>query len=572
MSAFDYVIVGAGSAGCVLADRLSADGTARVLLIEAGGSDRSIFIQMPTALSIPMNMKKFNWFFESEPEPYMDGRRLHCPRGKVLGGSSSINGMVYVRGHPCDFEEWEQAGGLGWGYRSCLPYFRRAETWKAGADDYRGGGGPLGTCNGNEMKNPLYRAFIEAGQQAGYLPTDDYNGFQQEGFGAMHMTVKGGMRCSAAAAYLKPALGRPNLEVASNALTRRVVFEGLKAVGVDYEAGGRSETVRAEREVILCAGSIGSPMLLQLSGIGPGQVLRDAGVAVVHELPGVGENLQDHLEVYFQFRCTQPITLNGQLDLFHKFLIGSRWFFFKSGLGATNHFESCAFIRSNAGVKWPDIQYHFLPAAMRYDGQSAFDGHGFQLHVGPNKPKSRGWVRIASNDPRAKPKILFNYLAHEDDRANFRACLRLSREIIAQPAMDPYRGEEIQPGVSVESDEEMDAWIRQNAESAYHPSCTCKIGAENDPLAVLDPDCRVRGVEALRVVDSSAFPTITNGNLNAPTIMVAEKAADIILGREPLPASNAPYYLDDDWQTRQRPAEPVRAGSTKGQPVFRLRT
>ncbi|MEE9587245.1 MAG: choline dehydrogenase [Hyphomicrobiaceae bacterium] len=572
MSAFDYVIVGAGSAGCVLADRLSADGTARVLLIEAGGSDRSIFIQMPTALSIPMNMKKFNWFFKSEPEPYMDGRRLHCPRGKVLGGSSSINGMVYVRGHPCDFEEWEQAGGLGWGYRSCLPYFRRAETWKAGADDYRGGGGPLGTCNGNEMKNPLYRAFIEAGQQAGYLPTDDYNGFQQEGFGAMHMTVKGGMRCSAAAAYLKPALGRPNLEVASNALTRRVVFEGLKAVGVDYEAGGRSETVRAEREVILCAGSIGSPMLLQLSGIGPGQVLRDAGVAVVHELPGVGENLQDHLEVYFQFRCTQPITLNGQLDLFHKFLIGSRWFFFKSGLGATNHFESCAFIRSNAGVKWPDIQYHFLPAAMRYDGQSAFDGHGFQLHVGPNKPKSRGWVRIASNDPRAKPKILFNYLAHEDDRANFRACLRLSREIIAQPAMDPYRGEEIQPGVSVESDEEMDAWIRQNAESAYHPSCTCKIGAENDPLAVLDPDCRVRGVEALRVVDSSAFPTITNGNLNAPTIMVAEKAADIILGREPLPASNAPYYLDDDWQTRQRPAEPVRAGSTKGQPVFRLRT
>ncbi len=572
MSAFDYVIVGAGSAGCVLADRLSADGTARVLLIEAGGSDRSIFIQMPTALSIPMNMKKFNWFFESEPEPYMDGRRLHCPRGKVLGGSSSINGMVYVRGHPCDFEEWEQAGGLGWGYRSCLPYFRRAETWKAGADDYRGGGGPLGTCNGNEMKNPLYRAFIEAGQQAGYLPTDDYNGFQQEGFGAMHMTVKGGMRCSAAAAYLKPALGRPTLEVASNALTRRVVFEGLKAVGVDYEAGGRSETVRAEREVILCAGSIGSPMLLQLSGIGPGQVLRDAGVAVVHELPGVGENLQDHLEVYFQFRCTQPITLNGQLDLFHKFLIGSRWFFFKSGLGATNHFESCAFIRSNAGVKWPDIQYHFLPAAMRYDGQSAFDGHGFQLHVGPNKPKSRGWVRIASNDPRAKPKILFNYLAHEDDRANFRACLRLSREIIAQPAMDPYRGEEIQPGVSVESDEEMDAWIRQNAESAYHPSCTCKIGAENDPLAVLDPGCRVRGVEALRVVDSSVFPTITNGNLNAPTIMVAEKAADIILGREPLPASNAPYYLDDDWQTRQRPAEPMRAGSTKGQPVFRLRT
>ncbi len=561
MSAFDYVIVGAGSAGCVLADRLSADGAARVLLIEAGGSDRSIFIQMPTAFSIPMNMKKYNWFFESEPEPYLDGRRMHCPRGKVLGGSSSINGMVYVRGHACDFEEWEQNGAQGWGYRNCLPYFRRAETWKAGADDYRGGDGPLGTCNGNEMKNPLYHAFVEAGQQAGYLPTDDYNGYQQEGFGPMHMTVKDGVRWSTAKAYLKPALGRPNLEVVSNALTRRVVFDGLKAVGVEYEAGGRSETVRAEREVILCAGSIGSPMLLQLSGIGPGQVLQDAGVPVVHDLPGVGENLQDHLEVYFQFRCTQPITLNGQLDLFHKFLIGSRWFFFKSGLGATNHFESCAFIRSKAGIKWPDIQYHFLPAAMRYDGNAAFDGHGFQVHVGPNKPKSRGWVRIASADPRAKPKILFNYLEHEDDRAGFRACLRLSREIIAQPAMDPYRGEEIQPGVSVESDQEMDAWIRQNAESAYHPSCTCKIGAAGDSLAVLDPDCRVRGVEALRVVDSSIFPTITNGNLNAPSIMVAEKAADMILGREPLPASNAPYYLDAEWQTRQRPAQPARAGS-----------
>jgi choline dehydrogenase len=411
------------------------------------------------------------------------------------------------------------------------------------------------------MKNPLYHAFVEAGRQAGYLPTDDYNGYQQEGFGPMHMTVKDGVRWSTAKAYLKPALGRPNLELVSKALTRRVVFDGLKAVGVEYEAGGRSETVRAEREVILCAGSIGSPMLLQLSGIGPGQVLQDAGVPVVHDLPGVGENLQDHLEVYFQFRCTQPITLNGQLDLFHKFLIGSRWFFFKSGLGATNHFESCAFIRSKAGIKWPDIQYHFLPAAMRYDGQSAFDGHGFQLHVGPNKPKSRGWVRIASADPRAKPKILFNYMEHEDDRANFRACLRLSREIIAQPAMDPYRGEEIQPGVSVESDQEMDGWIRQNAESAYHPSCTCKIGAAGDPLAVLDPDCRVRGVEALRVVDSSIFPTITNGNLNAPSIMVAEKAADMILGREPLPASNAPYYLDEEWQTRQRPREPARAMS-----------
>jgi choline dehydrogenase len=341
-------------------------------------------------------------------------------------------------------------------------------------------------------------------------------------------------------------------------LVRQVVEEDLRF----RPRVGRGETVRAEREVILSAGSIGSPMLLQLSGVGPGRVLQDAGVPVVHDLPGVGENLQDHLEVYFQFRCTQPITLNNQLDPFHKFLIGSRWFFFKSGLGATNHFESCAFIRSKAGVKWPDIQYHFLPAAMRYDGQSAFAGHGFQVHVGPNKPKSRGWVRITSDDPRAKPKILFNYLEHEDDRAAFRACLRLTREIIGQAAMDPYRGEEIQPGAEVESDDEMDAWIRRNAESAYHPSCSCKIGAAGDPMAVLDPDCRVRGVEALRVVDSSIFPTITNGNLNAPTIMAAEKAADVILERDPLPASNAPYYLDEDWQTRQRPGDPKRAVSS----------
>ncbi len=558
MDEFDYVIVGAGSAGCVLADRLSADGAARVLLIEAGGSDKSIFIQMPTALSIPMNMDKYNWHFESEPEPHMDGRRLHCPRGKVLGGSSSINGMVYVRGHPCDFEEWEAEGARGWGYRNCLPYFRRAETWKGGADDYRGGEGPLGTCNGNEMQNPLYRAFIEAGREAGYLPTEDYNGYQQEGFGPMHMTVKDGVRWSTANAYLKPALGRPNLEVVSGALTKRVVLEGRKAVGVAYELDGEIRTAQARREVILSAGSIGTPMLLQLSGIGPGAVLADAGVPLVHDLPGVGENLQDHLEVYFQYRCTQPITLNAQLDPWHKFLIGARWYFFKSGLGATNHFESCAFIRSKAGVKWPDVQYHFLPAAMRYDGQSAFEGHGFQLHVGPNKPKSRGWVRIASPDPRAKPRILFNYLAEEADRETFRACLRLTREIIAQPAMDPYRGEEIQPGASIVSDAEMDAWIRRNGESAYHPSCTCKIGGDGDPMAVLDPDCRVRGMENLRVVDSSVFPTITNGNLNAPTIMVGEKAADIILGREPLPASNAPFYLDEDWQGRQRSGSPAR--------------
>ena len=557
---FDFVIVGAGSAGCVLANRLSEDPGTTVLLLEAGGSDRSIFIQMPTALSIPMNMPRYNWGFETEPEPYMNGRRLDCPRGKVLGGSSSINGMVYVRGHARDFDEWEAQGAAGWGYRDCLPYFRKAETWSGGGDRYRGGEGPLDTCNGNEMANPLYGAFVAAGKQAGYPETADYNGFQQEGFGPMHMTVRNGVRASAANAYLKPVRGRANLTVVTGALTERIVLEGRRAVGVAYERGGvhrtaartAPRTAMAAREVILAAGSIGSPQILQLSGIGPGAVLREAGVEVAHNLPGVGENLQDHLEVYFQFRCRQPITLNAKLGPLSKLWIGARWILFKDGLGATNHFESCAFIRSRAGVEWPDIQYHFLPAAMRYDGNAAFDGHGFQVHVGPNKPKSRGSLRIASPDPRAKPKVLFNYLQHEDDRAGFRACIRLTREIIGQAAFDPFRGEEIQPGAGITSDDAIDAWIRDNAESAYHPSCTCKIGAEDDPMTVLDPDCRVRGIEALRVVDSSVFPTITNGNLNAPTIMLAEKAADAIRGRAPLAPSNAPIYIAPAWETQQR--------------------
>ena len=551
---FDYIIVGAGSAGCVLANRLSENPATTVLLIEAGGSDRSIFIQMPTALSIPMNTQKYNWHYESLPEPYLNGRKMHCPRGKVLGGSSSINGMVYVRGHAEDFDEWQALGAENWSYAHCLPYFKKMEDWAFGADTYRGQGGPVAVNNGNNRQNPLYNAFIQAGEQAGYLGTRDYNGQRQEGFGPMHMNIKNGVRWSAANAYLKPAKQRANLCVISGATTKRLLISDKRAIGIEYQQGKRVQQAFAKSEVILSAGSIASPHLLQVSGIGPAEVLNQAGIPLLHELPGVGENLQDHLEFYFQFKCQQPITLNGKLNLLSKFLIGARWMLFKDGLGATNHFESCAFIRSKPGIKWPDIQYHFLPAAMRYDGQSAFNGHGFQVHVGHNKGSSRGWVRAAHAGIHHKPHIQFNYLQAKEDIEAFRACVRLTREIIQQPAFDAYRGDEIQPGKKVQSDAEIDAFVREAVESAYHPCGTCKMGSDN--MAVVDSALRVHGIDSLRVVDSSVFPSIPNGNLNAPTMMLAERAADIIRGQV-LPAqSDVEVELAAEWQRTQRSASP----------------
>lgn len=547
---YDYIIVGAGSAGCVLANRLSADAKNKVLLLETGGSDKSIFIKMPTALSIPMNTDKYAWQFHTEAEPYLDNRKMHCPRGKVLGGSSSINGMVYVRGHAKDFDEWQAHGAQGWGYQACLPYFKKAESWYQGENTYRGGRGELGVNNGNEMKNPLYSTFIDAGAQAGYPVTNDYNGEQQEGFGPMHMTVKGGVRSSTSREYLDPIKHRNNLTVVTGALVSKVCLLDKKATGVEYRVSDKVCQADASKEVILSAGPIGSPHILQLSGIGERKALENAGIEVKHELPGVGKNLQDHLEFYFQYKCKKPITLNGKLGLISKGLIGTEWVLNKSGLGVTNHFESCAFIRSKAGIEWPDIQYHFLPAAIRYDGKSAFDGHGFQVHVGHNKPKSRGSVTIQSNDPLMPPKIQFNYLQHQDDIEGFRACVRLTREIISQPAFDDYRDGEIQPGEHIQTDEQIDEFVRQAVESAYHPSCSCKMG--EDEMAVVNSQAQVHGIQGLRVVDSSIFPTIPNGNLNAPTVMVAEKAADMILGNAPLAPMNAKVHLHEDWRKKQR--------------------
>ncbi|APX22917.1 MULTISPECIES: choline dehydrogenase [Salipiger] len=549
----EYVIVGAGSAGCAMAWRLAEAGK-RVLVIEHGGSDAGPLIQMPGALSYPMNMKRYDWGYVSEPEPHLGGRQLATPRGKVLGGSSSINGMIYVRGHARDFDHWRDQGATGWGYADVAPYFQRQENWHDGGHggdpDLRGTDGPLHVSRGARA-NPLTQAFVEAGRQAGYPVTDDYNGHQQEGFGPYDMTVWKGERWSAARAYLRPALKRENCDLV-RALARRVVIEDGRAVGVEIERGGKVEVIRAEAEVILAASSLNSPKLLMLSGIGPAAHLAEHGIEVVADRPGVGQNLQDHLELYIQAAASRPVSLFKYWNLLGKAYVGARWLFTKSGPGASNQFESAGFIRSEAGVDYPDIQYHFLPIAVRYDGQVAAEGHGFQAHVGPMRSPSRGEVTLRSSDPKDAPRILFNYMAHEKDWSDFRKCIRLTREIFAQEAFRPYYKHEIQPGADCQSDDELDDFIRQHVESAYHPCGTARMGRADDPMAVVDPETRVIGVEGLRLADSSIFPRITNGNLNAPSIMVGEKASDHILGKAPLPPSNVAPWINPDWEISQR--------------------
>lgn len=554
----DYIIIGSGSAGSAIAYRLSAASAHSVLVLEYGGSDKGPLIQMPAALSYPMNMPLYDWGYKAEAEASLNGRALACPRGKVIGGSSSINGMIYVRGNAADYDHWAESGAHGWSYGDVLPYFRRMETSHGAgteASTWRGHDGPLHITRG-PRDNPLHEVFVAAAKQAGYGATPDYNGYRQEGFGAADMTVWKGRRWSTANAYLRPALKRSNVSLRTGVMVEKLLFEGTRCIGVRYNKGGRVVDLYANKAVILSAGAINSPLILQRSGIGPAAVLAKAGVDILLDRQGVGANLQDHLEVYFQVACTQPITLYKYLNPISKALIGARWLFFKSGLGASNQFETLGFIRSDKGVAYPDIQYHFLPVAISYDGTAPAAGHGFQLHVGPMRSKSRGHVRLRSADPKTHPEITFNYLSHPDDMPEFRKALRLSREILARPAFDAYRGDEIQPGDDKTSDADLDAFIRGHAESAYHPCGTAKLGDASDPMAVVAPDCRVIGTSGLYCADASLFPQIPNGNLNAPSIMVGEKAADHILcndlGKPMLPSVDEAVFVSPDWKTRQR--------------------
>jgi len=547
---YDFIIVGGGSAGCALANRLSADPANRVLVLEAGRRDwrADVVIHMPAALSMGIGNRFYDWMYESEPEPEMGGRRVYHARGKVLGGSSSINGMIFQRGNPMDYDRWAATPGCAtWDWAHCLPYFKRMETCIAGADDWRGGEGPLKLERG-PATNPLFTAFLEAVQQAGHPLTSDVNGYRQEGFNAFDRNVHRGRRLSAARAYLHPVLKRPNLDLITRAQATRIVFDGTRAVGVEYRKG-RVTQVADGAEVISCGGAINTPQLLQLSGVGPRAVLDAAGVDTLVDLPGVGENLQDHLEVYVQYACTQPVSMAPHLAHWRKPWIGLQWLF-RRGPGATNHFEAGGFLRSNDEVGWPNLMFHFLPIAIRYDGSTPSEGHGYQFHIGPMFSNSTGWVRIASADPFEKPKLLFNYLSTPEDRREWTEAIEVARDIMSQPAFDPFNGGEISPGPDVQGDEAVLEWVRRDAETALHPSCTARMGT--DPMGVLDPSSmRVHGTEGLRVVDASAMPTLTNGNIYAPVMMTAEKAADLILGNTPLPASTAPQYRhgvsEPDW-------------------------
>jgi len=547
---YDFVIVGGGSAGCALANRLSADPSNRVLVLEAGRRDwkADVVIHMPAALSMGIGNRFYDWMYESEPEPEMGGRRVYHARGKVLGGSSSINGMIFQRGNPMDYDRWAATPGCeAWDWAHCLPYFKRMETCIAGTDDWRGGDGPLKLERG-PATSPLFRAFLEAVEEAGHPLTVDVNGYRQEGFNAFDRNVYRGRRLSAARAYLHPVLHRKNLNLITKAHATRLVMDGTRATGVEYQHRGRRH-VAAAAEVVLCGGAINTPQLLQLSGIGPAAVLHDAGVSPVVDLPGVGENLQDHLEVYVQYACTQPVSMAPYLARWRRPWIGLQWLF-RQGPGASNHFEAGGFLRSNNEVRWPNLMFHFLPVAVRYDGSVPTAGHGYQFHIGPMFSNSRGWVRIQSDDPFQKPKLLFNYLSTQEDRQEWTEAIAVARNIMNQPAFAPFNGGEVSPGPDVQGDVAVLDWVRKDAETALHPSCTARMGT--DAMGVVDPSTmRVHGTQGLRVVDASVMPTLTNGNIYAPVMMTAEKSADLILENTPLPPSNAPQYRhgvsEPDW-------------------------